>query len=81
VDPRVAIPAAGLQQQHLDRRVFCKPIGQHAARRPRAYDDEVVMIRGHRSPQDSVSPYRFADDELELTARLAPPPLLREALV
>ena len=62
VDPRIAIPAAGLQQQHLDRRVFGKPIGQHAARRPCADDDEVVMIRGHGLSQASVSAYRFADD-------------------
>ena len=61
-DPGVAIPAAGLQQQHLDRMVLCKPIGQHAARRPRAYDDEVVMIGGHGSPKIASVPYRFADD-------------------
>ncbi len=51
VDPAVAIPAASLQQQHLDGRVFRKPIGQHAARRPCADDDEVVMIRRHGSPK------------------------------
>jgi hypothetical protein len=62
------------------RRVFRKPIGQHAARRPRAYDDEVVMIRGHGSPKIA-SVHTALRTMTWSLARLAPRPLLRDALV
>ena len=39
--------AAGLEQQHRDRRVLAQPVGQHAAGRAAA-DDDVVVSWSHR---------------------------------
>ncbi|KAG1588272.1 hypothetical protein G6F46_014685 [Rhizopus delemar] len=44
VDPVVVIAPAGLQQQHPGARVLAQAVGQHAAGRPRAHDDDVVCL-------------------------------------
>ena len=50
LDPRIAVPAAGFEQQHPLALVLAQPVGQHAAGRAGADDDVVVGFRGtHRS--------------------------------
>ncbi len=43
MDPRVGVLAAGLDHQHLRRRVGRQPVGQHAPGRAGADDDEIVF--------------------------------------
>jgi hypothetical protein len=48
LDPRIAIPAAGLEQQHPLALVLAQPVGQHAAGRSGADDDVIVgFLVGH----------------------------------
>src|SRR5580693_4210030 len=48
LDPRIAVPAAGLEQQHPLALVLAQPVGQHAAGRAGADDDGVVgFLVGH----------------------------------
>ena len=51
VDPRIAILAARLQQQHGGLAVGGQPVGQHAAGRTGADDDEIEFLSsGHDVP-------------------------------
>ena len=43
IDPMVAVAAAGFEQQHPVSRIGAQPVRQHAPRRPRPHDDEVVV--------------------------------------
>ena len=45
VDPRVAVPAAGLEHQHADIAVFGQPVRQRAAGRAGA-DDDIIECAG-----------------------------------
>ena len=61
VDEQVVVEATGLEQQHTQLRVFREAVGQHAAGRPRADDDVVVLHAGHaqfpsRRPRGARSP-------------------------
>ena len=48
LDPRIAIPAAGFDQQHPLALVLAQPVGQHATGRSGADDDGVVTaLAGH----------------------------------
>ena len=48
VNPRIAVPAAGLEHQHIGVAVLGQPVRQHAAGRTRADDDVVVTLyRSH----------------------------------
>jgi hypothetical protein len=46
VDPRIAVVAAGFQQQHAGPGIGAQAIGEHAAGRAGADDDEVVFSAG-----------------------------------
>ena len=46
VDPRIAILAAGFQQQHRGLAVSGQAIGQHAAGRTGADDNEIELLCG-----------------------------------
>ena len=43
MEPRVAVPAAGLKEEHLQALVLGQPSGKRTARRTGADDDDVVV--------------------------------------
>src|SRR5690606_826523 len=45
VDPEVVVPAARLEQRHLDGRIRRQPVREHAAGRAGAYDHVVVLAQ------------------------------------
>ena len=56
VDPRIAILAAGFQQQHGGLAIGGQPVGQHAAGRTGADDDEVeFLVQATAFPSDCQS--------------------------
>ena len=44
MDPRIAVLAAGFEQQHGGLAVGGQPVGQHAAGRAGADDDEIEFL-------------------------------------
>ncbi|MFZ2003980.1 MAG: hypothetical protein WAV02_02765 [Stellaceae bacterium] len=63
VDPRVGVPAAGFEQEHLGARISSQAIGQHTPRRAGADDDEigfVIEVHGclirHCERSEAISP-------------------------
>src|SRR5205085_11578745 len=70
VDPRVAVLAARLQQQHARRAVGSQAVGQHAAGRTGADDGEIVFsgILHSSSPRNSI--YILSHIQCTLYAKL-----------